>query len=215
MPSNPFDQFDAAQPQSGGPVYGPPPKAPAPPSPTDLAGLALRQQSMDLEERKFKHQLAKDGEGDGPKPLTSEDRGKLMAQLSGAQSLAERINEIEARYNKDFKGGGPGALVEYLPGQLRPANQEFNDAGNAIMGDIAAAYGLSAQQQNTPTELKIRFGPFIPSASDRDGVIEAKIKRLKAIAQAKATQAAKQLGVDPGTPAGQSTGGWGKARVVK
>lgn len=125
--------------------------------------------------------------------LTAEQRGKLQAQLAGAQNLAGRINEIETRFNRDFSGNSWSALKEYLPGQIRPENQEFNDAGNSIMGDIAAAYGLTAQQQNTPAELKIRFGPFIPKATDRDDVIQAKIARLKEIAQTQTGQAQAQL----------------------
>lgn len=128
--------------------------------------------------------------------LTNEDRGKLQSQLGGATGLVGRIQEIEQRFQKDFSSSGIPGLKEYLPGTARPANQEFNDAGRALMGDLAAAFGLTAQQQNTPAELEIRFGPFIPRATDRDEVIASKIARLKEIARAQAGQAARRLGVD-------------------
>jgi hypothetical protein len=155
-------------------------------------GVTVEQQQLD--QAKFDYQRQKDAEDRNNPPLTAEAASKLKAQLAGAENLNKRIAEVEARFHRDFNGSGPGAVVEYLPGQLRPANQEFNDAAGSLMGDLAAAYGLSAQQQNTPTELKIRFGPFIPSASDRDEVILAKIQRLKDIALAQAEQARQQLG---------------------
>jgi broad specificity phosphatase PhoE len=140
----------------------------------------------------------------GTPPVTSEHRGKLLGQFYGAQGLSRRISELESRFEQDFSGNGLGALAEYLPGQIRPANQEFDDAGRSLMGDLAAAFGLTAQQQNTPTELEIRFGPFIPKAGDRDEVIQAKIARLKEVARQQSAQAAQQLGLEqqaPPTPA--------------
>lgn len=126
--------------------------------------------------------------------LTNENRASLRGQLLGARTLQRKIDEVGSRYKKDFAGGGPSALVEYLPGQLRPENAQFNDASNGLMGDLAAAYGLTAQQQNTPAELKIRFGPLLPKAGDRDEQIEAKVKRLRTLAIDQQIAAAKQLG---------------------
>lgn len=128
--------------------------------------------------------------------LTAEQKLKLESQATGLGNLRTRLGEIDTRYQNDFKGGGIGALSEYLPGALRPENQQFNDAGRAVMGDLAAAYGLSAQQQNTPEELKMRFGPFIPQATDRDEVIESKIARLNDILTGQEQLVSKQLGRD-------------------
>lgn len=132
--------------------------------------------------------------------LTAEQRGKLDAQLSGAIDLAKRIGEIELRYNRDLRGAAgqgdsPGAasLLEYSP--WREANQSFDDAGKSLIGDLAAAYGLSGQQQNTPAELEIRFGPFLPRAGEQDARIEAKIARLREIAEQKRAEAERQLGI--------------------
>jgi hypothetical protein len=207
-------------PQSAGPVYGPPPKPaapPAPPTPLQIKADHRADTLAGLAVDRFNYQKQQDANKPGAAGggLTAEATGKLKAQLDGAHSMMERVKEIEERYNRDFKGVGIGSIAEYLPATIRPANGEFDDASNAVMGDIAAAYGLTAQQQNTPQELKIRFGPFIPSSSDPDGRIEAKIKRLKAIAKSKAEQAARQLGIPTETPAAANSGGWGKARRVR
>lgn len=149
--------------------------------------------------------------------LTSEDRGKFSRQLQGAKGLRSRIAEIEQLYADSFRGAGGdtvdpitgertvtkpglGSAVEYLPGKTpiigRPVNEVFKNAGGSLMGDLAAAYGLTAQQQNTPTELEIRFGPFIPKPGDPDEVIEKKIKRLKEVADEQERQAKEALGVE-------------------
>lgn len=157
--------------------------------------------------------LERDLSGKGT--LTSEDRGKFQRQMQGALGLKKRISEIEQLYTDSFRGAGGdqvasdgtrtqtspglGSAAEYLPGRVpiigRPVNEVFKNAGGSLMGDLAAAYGLTAQQQNTPVELEIRFGPFIPKAGDPDEVIERKIRRLKEVAEEQERQATDALGV--------------------
>lgn len=149
--------------------------------------------------------------GDRPLPITNQQRGKLQSQLAGIEGLSNRVAEVDQRFKKDMSATGPAALLEYLPGYIRPQNQRFNDAGRALMGDLAAAFGLSAQQQNTPAELEIRFGPFIPKASDRDPVIKSKIDRLKGIVASQGRQARKGLGMPE--PAQSEDDGWKIERV--
>lgn len=161
---------------------------PAPPKPRDP--LAVRKDELDI---KLKEKELAKAVG-GPAALTAEDRGKFTRQRQGALGLKRRIEEVESLYNQNFKGGGLGAAVEYAPGIIRPENEVFKNAGGALMGDLAAAYGLTAQQQNTPTELEIRFGPYIPKPGDRDEVIEAKIRRLKEVAAEQERQALTALG---------------------
>jgi hypothetical protein len=169
--------------------------------------------------------------GEPPKTaLTAEDRDKYKRQLQGAIGLRNRLGEVQKNYDKYIKGAAGsegsilGALGEYLPATARPGNGLFDDSANSLMGDIASAYGLTAQQQNTPTELKIRFGPLIPGSSDRDLQIEGKMQRIRDIADQQENAARQALGLPlrPGTkplaktaPQPAPTSGWGKAEVVK
>jgi hypothetical protein len=219
---NPFDQFDKPAPARQPLVINGPPRQ-APPQTSaqarqdqtsaDLNAFRLQQgqataaadrAKAEADARKAAAEARNAEMQAGQGGITAEARGKLQAQLSGAQNLQRSIDEIEQRFKRDFSGTGLAGMKEYLPGQIRPKNQEFNDAGRSLIGNLAAAYGLTAQQQNTPTELEIRFGPFVPRASDRDEVIAAKIARLRAVAQQQAEQAAKQLGTaQPGAAAQQ------------
>lgn len=203
MASNPFDQFDNVAAPAG----------PAQPQPYTLGTprqkepYRFQNNAGDVVEigpsgaNTIYRDPSPKGQGGSP-GITAEQRGKLKAQQGGAIGLLRRIEEVETRYRNDFAGGGISALAEYLPGQLRPENQQFNDASRSLIGDLAAAYGLTAQQQNTPTELEIRFGPFIPRAGDRDEVIQAKIARLKEVAASQLDQANRQLGEEAGEASG-------------
>lgn len=142
-------------------------------APYDVRKAAADAKKAELDARKAAAATS------GQAPLTSEAVGKLKAQQQGVLGLARRLKEVRQRYDKDLKGGGIGALAEYLPGALRPANSMFDDAARSMMGDMAAAQGLTAQQQNTPQEIEMRFGPLIPTAGERDERIEAKIARIQ------------------------------------
>lgn len=52
-------------------------------------------------------------------------RNKLMA----AAGLERQLSTLQSYYDKDFKGIGPGSLLEYLPTQ---AADRFNSAASAI-----------------------------------------------------------------------------------
>jgi hypothetical protein len=210
---NPFDQFDngpvyGPPPKSAGPPAGyrstdtgleyipGGPADPHAPKPDKTNYRTLTQDeaaAMGLPPGR-RYQVSSEGKvdpigGEDSKTQPSyDDRTKLMARGDAVKLLNKRIDDLTAMYQKDFAGGGPGALVEYLPGSVRPENANFDAAARALLGDIASAQGLTAQQQNTPTELEIRFGPFIPKASDRDEVIQGKLQRLRDIVGSQLTQ---------------------------
>jgi hypothetical protein len=159
------------------------------------ASTAAARTPLDIENQRLQNEkLRRDLAAKPEDGLTAEARGKLQAQRGGLTGLAGRLQEVRGRYDRDFKGGGLGALSEYAPGFIRPENQAFNDAGKSLMGDLAATYGLSAQQQNTPAEIALRFGPFVPKASDPDSVIESKIARIEDIVNTQGGVVAGQLG---------------------
>jgi hypothetical protein len=124
----------------------------------------------------------------------------LAGRRESIQTLENSVNEIEQLYGESFKGKGIGSIAEYAPGFIRPENANFDNAGRSLMGNLASAMGLTAQQQNTPTELEVRFGPFMPKASDTDEVIEGKIKRLREFIAAQRREADAQ-GEVLGSPA--------------
>jgi len=221
MATNPWE-INWSQPQGGGGLEAVPlPKQPPAQTPNQAALDAVNLQLKQKE-------LGKNGAA----ALTSEDRGKFVRQRQGALGLKQRINEIEQLYTDAFRGAGGdtvnpatgertitkpglGSAAEYLPGRTpiigRPVNEVFKNASGALMGDLAAAYGLTAQQQNTPVELEIRFGPFIPKPGDPDQVIEKKIARLHEIAAEQERQALDALGE---LPAQQQINGPAPAQTV-
>lgn len=172
--------------------------------PLKIKQAQQQQELADIKLREARINLANGG-------LTKDQRNKLEDQLASVRGLNSRIGEISDLYHRNFKGVGLGSLAEYAPGFMRPVNQTFDDAGRSVMGDVAAAFGLSAQQQNTPAEMEIRFGPFIPKASDPDSVIEAKIARLKEISAQQGNLAAGRLGVPaPTVPGGMVQDGFSR-----
>lgn len=107
-----------------------------------------------------------------------------VAGQTGRANLQRAIDDIRAMY-----AAGPGrtsgvsGLTDYLP---TTANQQFDAAGNAVRGFVGPALGLSASQLNTEKEQQRSVGAYIPQASDRDAVIEDKIRRLQGLADAMA-----------------------------
>lgn len=188
-----------AAPAASGPVYGAPPKAP---DALDVArynlsaGEAQRNADRDAARDAFdvgrfnydaQRNAAKDAQDAEAKALDiqlkqrelakpTEAQTKLEARKSGLGLFEAGLADLERRFQSDFAGTNP---LEYLP---TPGNRTFDDAGRALMGHIATAFGLSAQQQNTPAEMEMRFGPFIPKASDSDEQIRAKLQRLREMA---------------------------------
>lgn len=126
--------------------------------------------------------------------LTAQDRNKLMGQKSALPLVEQRINEIEKLYDENFSATGVGGLKEYLPGSMRPVNQTLDDAANSLLGPLGQAFGITAQQSNTPLELQLRFGPYLPQHGIRDDANRARIQRLREVVANQKAAVAQQLG---------------------
>lgn len=126
--------------------------------------------------------------------LTAEQQNALQSQYNSLDLLERGISDVDALYQRDFRGRRT-TIGGLLPGMVAPSNSAFNTAADSLMSAIAAAQGLTAQQQNTPAELRIRFGPMIPTSTDTDEVIEQKLGRLRDLLGTQRRTLAQQLGL--------------------
>jgi hypothetical protein len=125
-----------------------------------------------------------------PKTLTADQRDKLIAQRNSLSLFKRRVGDIEKMYERDFKGfrwrevpSGIGVgditLDKALPKSWQPKAAAFDAAGGTLMGELKAAMGMTGSEANSAAEVEIRFGPYIPKASDSDEEIETKVAMLK------------------------------------
>ncbi len=126
--------------------------------------------------------------------LTAEQHNGLQSQYNSLGLLENGINEVDQLYRQNYQGRRT-TLGGYLPNIVNPDARQFEAASNRLMSAIASAQGLSAQQQNTPTELRIRFGPMVPSATDDDATIEDKLRALRDLLGTQRRTLAQQLGL--------------------
>lgn len=110
-------------------------------------------------------------------PNTAATRATAIGAYKATQNLDGVIADIERLYRE-----GPGStkglsgIQDYLPS---PSNKRFDAAGNAARGAIIQALGFSSGQTNSPVEVEMNIGGYIPKAGDYDDVIQDKIRRLK------------------------------------
>lgn len=69
--------------------------------------------------------------GPGAKPSAARDKQAIAAEgkVRGAIAVERQLKRIRELYNKNFKGVGPGSLIEYLPTQSR---RQFDAAANNL-----------------------------------------------------------------------------------
>jgi hypothetical protein len=138
--------------------------------------------------------LAEAQRANGPQ-LTAEVRKAAIDGYYAAKFMDHQIADMEAKFK-----GGPGAttglkgLTDYLP---YTANQLFDNAGDAVRGNVGAALNFTGGQLNTPREAEAAVGPYLPHASDRDAVALDKIARLKELRDKAVAQSIQTLGGIP------------------
>lgn len=198
MAQNPFDQFDA--PAQSGPVYGPPPKAPAQRDP-----LAVRKDELAI--AKAERDLAKpDGGNEAPKGYRFRSDGSLEAipggpadkavnsnksatqldleaKAEGAQKRANTVGamlaEVKRLYQQDIQGQPISRVfgaTEYI--DAIPSNERFTRAGQSILPLIRPLVAQTAKEGDSDKEMEV-FLSYIPSADDSDSTIEQKFKMLE------------------------------------
>lgn len=127
--------------------------------------------------------------------LSPEVRQNAIQAYTDADALDRAADEIEQRFRE-----GPGAtsgirgLQDYLP---TDANKVFNDAGQQARGYVKRALGFTGGEGNTVAESSALYDPYLPTAGDRDAQIEAKIRKLRELANDSRTKAVTTLGGRP------------------
>lgn len=131
----------------------------------------------------------------GSAELTAATRANAINAFTATRQLDTLIADIEKRF-KDGPGSTKGIAggLDWLP---TPSNRQFDAAGNAVRGAAITALGFTSGQTNSPKEVEMNIGPYIPAAGDYDAVIKDKIARLKDLRDRARVQAATVLGGVP------------------
>jgi len=208
---NPVSLASPAPQQGGGSVVAPNPVQ-AQRQSVDLQGAGLGNQKtaqqIALEAAKVPYaprQAAADtskAEADAATAALALQKAQREAQLPvsgqvGRVNLQRAIDDIKAKFAAGpGRTSGIGGLQDYLP---TTENQQFDAAGNSVRGFVGPALGLTGGQLNTEKEAQRAVGPYIPQSSDRDAVIQDKIRRLQGLADAMggARRQGQQAGQQP------------------
>ena len=117
--------------------------------------------------------------------ISATERANAITGYQSAVALEGIIADLEQKYREGpAKTKGVMGVADYLP---TAANERFDRAANAARGIVGQALGFTGGQLNSAEEAKLNIGPYIPSASDKDGTIEDAIARLREL-QAQAMQ---------------------------
>lgn len=128
-------------------------------------------------------------------PSVDEARTKAINAYFAALELGNQIQTMRQRF-----ASGPGStkgvwgLEDYLP---LTSNQRFDAAANAARGNVGNAFGFTGSQLNTPSEVTMNIGPYLPQSSDRDPVALDKMDQLQQLRDRALHQAIAQLGGIP------------------
>lgn len=202
---NPWDNDPIV---SGGPVYGPPPKPPAPRDPLQVQIDEERLNNL----RHPKPNLPVGFEMN-PDGSAQRIRGLPVADTASGPKISAKVREdaiqahtdaaaLEALADKlegQFKAG-PGAtsgiagLQDYLP---TPSNRVMNDTSSQARGLVKRALGFTGGEGNTIGEIQLNYGPYLPEASNYDPQIENKIQALRTLAANSRKRAIAVLGGEP------------------
>lgn len=159
-------------------------------APAQIAQAQAQAQKSQVDAAMAEFQRAHNG-------LSPDKVAEITGSLHKIDDLQGTVGDLRQQYNQNFKGGGLGALAEYLPSILRPANGVFNNTAGQLRGQIAQAQGLTSKQFDTPAEQKAFFEAFMPSSSDRDPQTEKKLDSLDRMANSGRANYMAQLGLPP------------------
>lgn len=127
--------------------------------------------------------------------LSPEVRQAAIQAYTDAGALERAADEIERLYRS-----GPGAtqgvwgIQDYFP---TDTNKVFNDAGQQARGYVKRALGFTGGEGNTVAESSALYDPYLPTAGDRDVQIEAKIRKLRELANDSRAKSTTTLGGAP------------------
>lgn len=129
------------------------------------------------------------------KRVTPELRAAALQGFKDAESIAATVEMLRQQYY-----AGPGqtkgiyGLGDYFP---TDANASFNDTGQRARGYVKGALGFTGGEGNTAMEADATYGPYLPTAGDKDGQIANKIAALEALGMQAREKAIATLGGIP------------------
>jgi hypothetical protein len=97
--------------------------------------------------------------------------------LADLVSVERQVGEVEKLYNENFKGVGPGSLLEYLP---TPARKQFDAATNALSPVLKPLIRGPGEGTWSDGDQKM-LEKLIPNGGAMDGDIEQRIKAIRGL----------------------------------
>lgn len=125
----------------------------------------------------------------GRKPTAAESKAAMVAREKalGADAVERQLQTIEGLYNKNFKGVGPGSLLEYLPTQSR---KQFDEAANGMRPLLKPLIRSPGEGTFTDADQAL-LDQQIPQGGAQDSANEQRIANIRnMIANARRTSAA-------------------------
>lgn len=186
--AGPWEKYGGTE-SPAGPVYGPPPKAPAPPTALQLRDQQLQEEAAARAAEAHAVAMEKARQPEGGKGADA----KTQAKLANLEALTGQINRVQYLYNSNLRDEAIpllSSLWEYLP---TPANRQFDSAAAGMAEQGLAAFRVPGVGAQSDTELKQFVDANKPSASDADLSIEEKLRQLRARVQA----TREQMGLPP------------------
>lgn len=168
----------------------------------DQARLSLQQQQFRAELIKNGMEIGPDGQvrpiqsAGRPQPgLTATERSGALNKYNSALALDTTIRDLERKFEAGpGSKGGLAGILDFLP---LPANQDFYEAANQLRGDIKRAQGMTGGEVNTAAEMRLNYGPYIPSRTDYDSTARSKLETMRRMQQEAIRGAIAELGGVP------------------
>lgn len=129
------------------------------------------------------------GAAPGRRPTAAESKAALVAREKalGADAVEQQLRTIEGLYNKNFKGVGPGSLLEYLPTQSR---KQFDEAANGMRPLLKPLIRSPGEGTFTDADQAL-LDQQIPNGGAQDAANEQRIANIRnMIANARRASAA-------------------------
>lgn len=206
MQQDPWAAFPTAEPAQGPPTLTRiTPPAPPPPPP---AQTPLQAENDRLRNRQLTNEI-REQENPRPPRLTAVQLSELEDRATALNGFEQGLNDLEELYRNTLEGsrgsllgmGGDRNLAGNLHSMIRPDNARFESAGRRLLGYIAQSMGMTGQEMNTPGEMEMRFGPYLPRANETDEQIQDKLTSLRQMLNSQRGFVQRQLeGRQPATP---------------
>ena len=145
--------------------------------------------------------------GKPAKPTAAMQAAQSPQRKAALDALSRQIQMVRGLYNKNFKGVGPGSLLEYLPTQ---STKEFNSAAAGLSDQAQNAFRTPGIGSQSDRELAAFIAANQPSSSDFDSANEQKIKNI----EGRLIPQRRALGLpDQAPPLNGGSDGWKIERV--